>query len=64
MYMLERLKIAWYALTKKEYVFYGVDRRDCENSGAVAYCKTSDTKGDTLFLSTIQAHIEILKSQL
>lgn len=62
--MLERLKIAWYALTKKEYVFYGVDRRDCENSGGVAYYKTSDTKGDTQFLTSIQVHIEILKSTL
>lgn len=62
--MLERLKIAWYALTKREYIFYAIDRREYGKSGAVAYYRTLDTKNDTTFLSTVQEDIENLKKEL
>lgn len=62
--MLERLKIVWYVLTKKEYIFYAIDRREYKNSGAVSYYRTHDTQENTLFLSTVQEDIENLKSKL
>ena len=39
--MKERLKVCWYALTKKHYAFYAFDRKEVGNSGAVCYIEST-----------------------
>lgn len=51
--LLERLKICWYALTKKHYAFYAVDNMSVGHSNAK--CFISDNRKDILcvFLGSI-----------
>lgn len=48
--MIERLKICWYALTKRHYAFYAYNKDSENKSGAI--CIIEDNCS-TLFLDTI-----------
>jgi len=48
--MIERIKVAWYALTRKEYAFFSIQRHEIGNSGG--RCIISDN-ATPIFLNTI-----------
>lgn len=48
--MIERIKVAWYALTKKEYAFFSIQRHEIGNSGGRCIISDNATR---LFLETI-----------
>lgn len=48
--MIERIKVAWYALTRKEYAFFSIQRHEIGNSGSK--CIISDN-ATPIFLHTI-----------
>lgn len=48
--MIERIKVAWYALTRKEYAFFSIQRHEIGNSGGK--CIISDN-ATTVFLKAI-----------
>lgn len=63
--MIERLKICWYALTKKEYVFAAFDERvqgieNKKSRGAVCFIKTLDNKEQHPFLSAIISYLQLV----
>ena len=48
--MIERIKVAWYALTKKEYAFFLIQRHEIGNSGGRCIISDNTTR---IFLNTI-----------
>lgn len=48
--MIERIKVAWYALTRKEYAFFSIQRYEIGNSGG--RCIISDN-ATPIFLNSI-----------
>lgn len=50
--MIERMKVVWYALTKKEYAFFSIQRHEIGNSGGK--CVISDN-ATSIFLESIIA---------
>lgn len=57
--MIERLKICWYALTKKEYLFMAINKREIGNTGAVCFDKCNDTPESHPFYNAVKAYCEI-----
>lgn len=53
--MIERIKVAWYALTRKEYAFFSIQRHEIGNSGG--RCIISDN-ATPIFLDSIIAFTE------
>lgn len=52
--ILERLKICWYTLTKKEYAFWAYDKLEIGKTGCIAYISNAN---DRIFFESIQEHI-------
>ena len=50
--MIERIKVAWYALTKKEYAFFSIQRHEIGNNGGKCIISSNATP---IFLETIIA---------
>lgn len=48
--MIERIKVAWYALTKREYAFFSVQRHEIGSSGAKCIISGTATR---IFLETV-----------
>lgn len=56
--MIERLKICWYALTKKEYLFMAIDKREIGNSGAVCFDNCHDTSEYHVFYDAVKTYCD------
>lgn len=41
--MIERIKVAWYALTKKEYAFFSIQRHEIGNNGGKCIISSNAT---------------------
>lgn len=48
--MIERIKVAWYAFTRKEYAFFSIQRHEIGNNGGRCIISDNATR---LFLETI-----------
>lgn len=58
---IERLKICYYALTKKYYAFYAIDKFSVGHSGAKCYISEfNERKYSEVFLGSILDHIKTL----
>lgn len=63
--LIERLAVAYYALTKKEYYFAGVDNPGKVDRGTVSYYNTWDTPTHHPFLSAVgEDTVNIIKEKL
>ena len=55
--MIERLKICWYALTKRHYCFFAYDREEYRNSGAKCIIE-DEAENSKVFLGAMKVFIE------
>lgn len=60
--MIERLKVAWHALTGKEYAFFSIQRHEIGNNGGKCVISNNATE---LFLGAIIEYTEsVLEKRL